>query len=58
MKTLLKKIFVVATGILILCFVFKYFFKYDLWNLFMIPLFNFLFNIIKNIFKFIIDLFN
>ena len=57
MKKIFLKLFVLITGILILCFVFKYFFKYDLWNFFMIPLFSWLWNLLKSIINFIINLF-
>jgi len=57
MKKIILKLFVIIIGILILCFVFKYFFKYDLWNLFMIPLFSLLWNLIKSILDLIINLF-
>lgn len=41
MKKLLMKIITVLLGTLILCFVLKYFFKIDLWNIVFIPLINF-----------------
>mgnify|MGYP003305517935 FL=1 len=50
-KRLFMKIFTVILGILILCLVFKYFFHYDLWNLFMLPLFRSIWNFVYSLFN-------
>jgi len=51
MKKLILKIITLALGILILCVVFKYAFKFDLWNIFIVPLFKSIVDTIKSLFK-------
>ena len=51
MKKILMKIITVLLGTLILCFVLKYFFKIDLWNIVFVPLIRFVVNFFKALFN-------